>query len=237
VAAGGDAAWVERDTIVLAFGGTTCDVIPIAEVPLTMGGAARHNVQNVLGVVALAAAAGLPLDAVRTGLRGFSNTPRDNPGRLNVYHFGGVTVLVDFVHNPHGMDAMAQLAAALPAGRRLLVIGQAGDRRDEDIQAFAQSAWAVRPDRIVLKEMEVYLRGRHLGEASDVLEAEFRRLGAAPESIVRAPSEYDAVRAALAWARDGDLLFLPTHAERERVLALLEALTAAGWRAGDALPA
>jgi cyanophycin synthetase len=236
LAAGGDAAWVERGSIVVAFGGTRCDVMPVAEVPLTMDGAARHNVQNILGVAALATVAGLPMDAIRSAFRRFSNTPRDNPGRLNVYHFGGVTVLVDFVHNPHGMDAMAQLAAALPARRRLLVIGQAGDRRDEDIQAFARSAWAVRPDRIVLKEMEVYLRGRHLGEASDVLEAEFRRLGAAPEAIARAPSEFDAVRDALRWAADGDLLFLPTHAERERVLHLLDQLQAAAWRPGTDLP-
>ena len=237
VAAGGDAAWVEHGAIVASFAGTRCEVLPVADVPLTMGGAARHNVQNVLGVTALALAAGLPLAAIRHGLRGFGNTPRDNPGRLNVYRLGGVTVLVDFVHNPHGMDAMAQLAAALPARRRLVVLGQAGDRDDESIRAFARSAWAVRPDRIVLKEMEVYLRGRHLGEASDVLEAEFRRLGAPATSIARAQSEYEAVRAALEWAQDGDLLFLPTHAERERVLGLLDGLALAGWRAGDPVPA
>jgi cyanophycin synthetase len=235
--AGGDAAWVERGTIMLSFAGTSCDVMPVADVPLTMRGAARHNVQNALGVVALAAVAGLPLDAIRAGLAGFTNTPHHNPGRLNVYHLGGVTVLVDFVHNPHGMDAMAQLAAALPARRRLVVLGQAGDRDDDALRAFARSAWAVRPNRIVLKEMESFLRGRPLGEASDVLAAEFLRLGAAPESIERTTSELDAVHAALAWAQEGDLLFLPTHAERERVLGLLDTLEAAGWRPGQAPPA
>jgi len=193
-------------------------------------------VQNVLGVVALAAVAGLPLDAIRAGLRTFSNSPADNPGRLNVYRFGDVTVLVDFVHNPHGMDAMAQLAAALPARRRLVVLGQAGDRDDDALRAFARSTWAMRPDRIVLKEMEAYLRGRAVGEASGVMEAEFRALGAPADRVTHAPSEYDAVRDALAWARDGDLLLLPTHAERERVLLLLDRLQAAGWQPGTDLP-
>jgi len=234
--AGGDAAWVERGTIMLSFAGTSCDVLPVADVPLTMRGAARHNVQNVLGVVALAAVAGLPLDAIRAGLRTFSNSPADNPGRLNVYRFGDVTVLVDFVHNPHGMDAMAQLAAALPARRRLVVLGQAGDRDDDALRAFARSTWAMRPDRIVLKEMEAYLRGRAVGEASGVMEAEFRALGAPADRVTHAPSEYDAVRDALAWARDGDLLLLPTHAERERVLLLLDRLQAAGWQPGTDLP-
>lgn len=236
LAAGGDAAWVEHGMLVLHVGEMRCDVMPITDVPLALGGAARHNVQNALGVAALAAVAGLPVEAIRAGLGGFSNTPRDNPGRLNVYRFGGVTALVDFVHNPHGMDAMAQLAAALPARRRLVVLGQAGDRDDDALRAFARSTWAMQPDRIVLKEMESFLRGRALGEASGVMEREFRSLGAAPENIVHAPSEYDAVRMALAWAEDGDLLFLPTHAERARVLELLDRLHASDWRPGDALP-
>jgi hypothetical protein len=50
--------------------------------------------------------------------------------------------------------------------------------------------------------------------------------------ISRAPSEYDAVLAALAWARPDDLLVLPVHAERERVLALLDRLEREGWAPG-----
>ena len=236
LATGGDAAWVEHGTLVLQVGGTRCDVMAIADIPVTLAGAARHNVQNALGVAALASVAGLPVEAIRAGLGGFGNTPHDNPGRLNVYRFGGVTALVDFVHNPHGMDAMAQLAGSLPARRRLVVLGQAGDRDDEAIRAFARSAWAMRPDRIVLKEMELFRRGREVGEASGLMEAELRRLGAAPERITHAPSEYDAVRAALAWAEDGDLLLLATHAERERVLQLMHRLEAAAWVAGHAVP-
>ncbi|HEX5635095.1 MAG TPA: Mur ligase family protein, partial [Gemmatimonadales bacterium] len=198
--AGGDACCVVDGVIVLLLGGTRIPVMPVSDIPVTMGGAARHNVSNALGVAALAAVAGLPIDAIRAGLAGFRNSPHDNPGRLNVYRLGGATVLVDFAHNPHGMAAMAELAAALPARRRLLVIGQAGDRDDAALRALARSAWALRPDRIVLKEMEVYLRGRSLGEASDVMAAEFLALGAAPDALVRTSSEYDAVREALAWA-------------------------------------
>ena len=237
LAAGGDAAWVERDMLVLQVGGTRCDVMAIADIPLTLGGMARHNVQNALGVAALACVAGLPLEAIRTGLGGFGTTPDDNPGRLNVYRFGGVTVLVDFVHNPHGMHAMAQLAASLPARRRLVVLGQAGDRDDEALRAFARSTWAMRPDHVVLKEMEAFRRGRAPGEANRLMEDELRRLGATPDRIEHAPSEYDAVRAALGWAKDGDLLLLPTHAERERVLQLMQRLQAAGWAAGQPVPA
>ncbi len=53
---------------------------------------------------------------------------------------------------------------------------------------------------------------------------EFLRLGAASESITGTDSEFEAVRAALAWARPGDLLILPLHAERDRCLAFLDRL-------------
>jgi hypothetical protein len=51
-------------------------------------------------------------------------------------------------------------------------------------------------------------------------------------------SEVDAVRAALAWARPGDVLVLPVHARtaRNEVAALLERMRRAGWCAGQALP-
>ena len=235
-ATGGDACWVEDGMIVLAQGGTRTEVLPVADAPMTIGGAARHNIYNALGAVALAAVAGLPLDAIRAGLRQFHGTSHDNPGRLNLYQLGGATAIVDFAHNPHGMDALIALARALPAARRLVILGQAGDRDDDAIRQLARSAWALRPDRVLLKEMEHYLRGRQPGEASDLLAAELQALGADPASVERHPTELLAVRAALAWARPGDLLVLPTHAERGRVIALLERLYAQDWRPGTPLP-
>lgn len=235
-AAGGDAGWVEGGMIVLERAGVRTEVLRVAEAPITIGGAARHNVYNVLGAVALAAVAGLPLEAIRAGLRQFHGTSHDNPGRLNLYQLGGATAIVDFAHNPHGMDALIELARALPAARRLVILGQAGDRDDQAIRQLARSAWALRPDRVLLKEMEHYLRGRQPGEASELLAAELRALGADPATIEHHPTELQAVRAALAWARPGDLLVLPTHAERGRVIALLERLYAGAWRPGTPLP-
>ncbi len=236
LAAGGAGCWVEQGAVMLALGESRGTVLPLAEIPLTLDGAARHNVYNVLGAVGLAASARLPLDAIRRGLARFVGTARDNPGRQNLYRLGGVTVVVDFAHNPHGMDAMVDLAAALPATRRLVVLGQAGDRDDDALRQLADSAWRLRPDRIVLKEMEHYRRGRPPGEISDVMAQEFLRLGAPGTSIVRMDSELEAVREALRWARRGDLLLLPTHAERSRVLGLLDLLEQRQWQPGDALP-
>ncbi len=221
---GGQAAMLEGDQLLLAHARQRVPLATLSEVPITLGGAARHNVANALGTAALAAAVGVPPEEITQGLRSFGGGPGENPGRLNVFSFGGVTAVVDFAHNPHGMAALVASTAQLPAKRRLIILGQAGDRDDHAIREFARSAWPFAPDRIVLKEMADYRRGRAPGEITGLMKAEFLRLGAPPETITEADSEFDAVHVALAWARPGDLLLLPVHSERDRVLALLEGL-------------
>ncbi len=237
VATGGRAVWVENGEIRVAgwnaSGSGSASIARVDEIPITMKGVARHNVANALGVTAAALALGVEPAMILRGLLRFSGSSMENPGRLNLFDLGGVSALADFAHNPHGMDALVRMANALPATRRLLVLGQAGDRDDAAIQEFARSAWAFRPNRIVLKEMEPYRRGRPVGEVTEVMRREFIRLGVNPASIVGEPSEYDALLAALRWAQAGDVLLLPLHAERERGLDLLDRLQRIGWKPGD----
>ncbi|HTO73230.1 MAG TPA: Mur ligase family protein [Gemmatimonadales bacterium] len=233
-ATGGAAVWLDGDALVASGPGQPARFITrLDEVPITLGGAARHNVSNAIGVVALALGLGVEPRAIASGLARFQGSPAENPGRLNVFQLNGVTAVADFAHNPHGMDALVRMAQALPATRRLLVLGQAGDRDNAAIADLTRSAWAFRPDRIILKEMEYYRRGRPVGEVTGLMREEFIRLGASPASISGAASEFEALLEALRWARRGDLLLLPLHAERERGLALLERLRKDGWQPGD----
>jgi UDP-N-acetylmuramyl tripeptide synthase len=217
----GVAAWVEEGRIVLARGGAVVPLTPVEDIPATFGGLARHNVANALAAALLAVALGVPDDAIVRGLRTFASGPEENPGRANLLSVGGVRVLVDFAHNPHGMEALVAFARALPASRRLVVIGQAGDRDDEAVRAMARAAWGLAPDVVVIKEMAAFLRGREPGEIPKILDDELRRQGASPSQIVHAASEVDAVERALAWAKDGDLLVLPTHSNRHEVTELI----------------
>jgi UDP-N-acetylmuramyl tripeptide synthase len=235
VAAGGTAAMLAGDELVIACGPERSSVARVDEIPATLGGAARHNVMNALAAVGVAAALELPLAAIRTGLTSFQGDHKDNPGRLNVFELGGVRCVVDFAHNPHGLEAVFDVLARIPAERRGLVLGQAGDRDDESIGALARTAWSARPDRIVIKEMPEFLRGREPGEVPELLAAELRRAGAPPAAVVQAPSEHEAVRDLLRWSRAGDVLVLLSHAERAAAFELLEELQARGWTPGDEL--
>ena len=167
----------------------------------------------------------------------FGADEADNPGRGVYREIGGVKVLVDFAHNPHGVAAIANLVATIPATRRLVLLGQAGDRTDAEIKALAAAVWSMRPDRIVIKEMESYLRGREPGEIPALLP----RRALPPRRHRPTPSPSRTARpqpsAAPSPGREqGDLLVLLSHAARARTLAFLDRLVAAEWRCGTSLP-
>jgi UDP-N-acetylmuramyl tripeptide synthase len=125
----------------------------------------------------------------------------------------------------------------MPAKRRLVILGQAGNRGDEQLRALARAAWGVIPfDRVIIKEMSTMLRGRQPGEIPAILTDELSRLGVPSDRVEVAPSELEAVHRAFAWARAGDLLVCPVHIEKKGVLAWLKQLTDAGWVGGMPLP-
>ncbi len=236
-ATGGETAVLEGSELVVLGRDQRREVIArLDEVPMTLGGAARHNVANALGAILIARRLGLSVRAIRQGLRGFDSSAEENPGRLNRFQFGGVTAIVDFAHNPHGVEALMEMAAALPAERRLVVIGQAGDRDEESILELPRMVWKTRPDLVIVKELAKYLRGRELGEIPAMMEAELRRLGAPESAIEHADSELEAIEKALTWARDGDLLLLIAHEERQAVLDRMAQLRRLGWQPGRELP-
>jgi UDP-N-acetylmuramyl tripeptide synthase len=188
------------------------------ELPIALGGAARHNIANALGAAAAATQLGLGDGAIHAALASFGHHPSDNPGRLDCHLVGGVRVLVDFAHNPHGLAALLTTARGLAPRRLLVVLGQAGDRDDEAIRDLARTAWRFTPERIVLKALRDYQRGRADGEVESLLEEELVRLGAAPDAIVRAAGELEALRSALEWARPGDVVLQLVHSHRDEVL-------------------
>lgn len=235
--AGGQTAFVREGAVWLARGTEARRVASLDAIPITLGGAARHNVANALAASLLGTLVGLDDAAIAEGLGALTNSPTGNWGRLNTFEFGTLRVFVDFAHNPHGIHALMEMAGALPARRRLVTIGQAGDRDDHAILELARNAWAGRPDRILVKEMPKHLRGRAPGAVSGMLLAELKLLGARDDQVELTEAELPAVRTALEWAREGDLLLLTVHADRDSVLRYLQQLDSAGWRPGTPLPA
>ncbi|HEX6434176.1 MAG TPA: Mur ligase family protein, partial [Gemmatimonadales bacterium] len=237
LAAGGTAVVVDNDQVVLAVGPQRTTLASVREIPMTFRGTAVHNVANAIAGAAAASALGIAPETIAATLRSFGRGLDDNPGRANLLELGGAHILLDFAHNPHGMSALVDVARTLPADRRLVLVGQAGDRNDEAIRALARAAWELQPDHVVVKDMEGYLRGRKPGEVPTLLADEFSRLGLPEESLSRPGAEISSVRRALEWARPGDLLVLAVHEDRRAVIDLFDQLTATDWQAGEPLTA
>lgn len=237
VARGGAAATVRDGHLRLHLAGRWHDLGAVADMPLTLNGVAPYNVANIAGASVLAAVMGVPIDAIRTTLLHFGAARTDNPGRLQLSRFGSMTVFVDYAHNPDGLAALCRAAASLPAKRRLLVLGQAGNRDDAQLRALVRAAWDVTPfDHVIIKELPTMLRGRPLGQVPRIFADELRQLGVADARVDVAPGEFDAITRAMAWAREGDVLVCPVHVEKGAVLELMSRLGAAGWQPGTPLP-
>lgn len=213
--------------IVIAEGKETTTLMRIDEVPITFGGAADYNVQNVLGVVAAAVALGIPRDAIVRGLGAFDM--KDNPGRGQLYTVGGVRVLVDFGHNPEGVRAVMQLVARLRErgssgrGRLIVVTGSPGDRPDREIEEIARVIQEARPDRVLVRELADYLRGRQAGDVPAVFRRAFLSAGLPESAFGMADSEIDALERSLESAMPGDVVVVLVHLDEAAVKEFLDA--------------
>ena len=215
------------------------DLGAIAAMPLSFNGAARYNIANIAAAALAAHALGLAPALLCEVLARFGSAREDNPGRLQHWSLGGVSVFVDYAHNPDGLRGLLDVATQVRSGRLGLVLGQAGNREDAEFRELAAVAAGFRPDLIVLKEIGDMLRGRGRGEVPEILREELARQGLGARQVGERLDEYEAVREMLAWARSGDTLVLPVHgsAVKLKVDALLDTLQACGWDAGTPLPA
>ncbi len=216
----------EGELIVLRLGSRTMPVLYTHLIPATFGGRARMNVANALAAAAAAWAAGAHLHDIRQGLRTFSTSFFQAPGRLNLLDVAGVRVVIDYCHNVDGMRQLADFVGRMMiepqtkagrigasgngkrSGRAIGVIGIPGDRRDEDQREYGALA-AGAFDEVIVRE-DKNLRGRPPGEtAANVIEGV---RGARTAGVARARradkilEETAAVRTALRRAVPGDLV-------------------------------
>lgn len=164
--AGGAGYFVRDGWLVECSAGVEYTITRLEEVPLTMGGRARFQVENVLAAAAAARALGVTREQVATGLATFGQV--HNSGRANLYAHGRGFVFVDYGHNEAALRAAGELLATWD-GPLVGVVGAPGDRTDELIKNAAHAAAGAFP-RVVLRE-DSDLRGRAPGEVAGIMRA------------------------------------------------------------------
>ena len=196
-------------------------VAAVADVPITFEGRALYNVRNCLTALGLAKALGVDDGAVAEGLRAFQSDPETNPGRGNAFDVHGAQVLVDFAHNEHGLSALVELIQQTPATRRLVLMGQAGDRADEEVVGLTKAAARLKADRYVLVDMPDYFRGKEPGVVPAFINQVLLAEGIPKSAIVFEEDPISGTRYALDWAQPGDFLLLLSLTQREACITLI----------------
>jgi UDP-N-acetylmuramoyl-L-alanyl-D-glutamate--2,6-diaminopimelate ligase len=169
---------------------------PAGEVEFTLGLLGDFNVRNATTATAMLATAGVD---VAVALPGFADA--FVPGRMQRVDLGpgAPGVVVDFAHTP---ESVAAALAALPAGRRIAVLGCGGDRDQAKrgpmgAAAADGAAVVVVTDDNPRSEDPGAIRAEVLAGARAAAEASGAK-------VIEAGDRSAAIRTALAHARPGD---------------------------------
>ena len=204
---------------VLQAGTDALPVVPVADVPMTLAGLSRVNVENVLAVTSAALALGFTAEQVAAGLIGFQPAA-NNPGRMNIWTVivpnGSASVVVDLAHNEAGLEALLEIMNGIrPAGARLLLgVGTAGDRGDEVFVRLGELA-GLGADIVEIAHKSEYLRGRPMTELGDLIREGAAHAGT--EIAAEHADELSCLKSLVGQARDGDVVAIMAHQDRAEI--------------------
>ncbi len=167
IAKGGLAAVLENGFISLFKNSYKIRIDRVADIPLTFGGRARFNIENVLAATLAAYVSHVPVDDIKTALRTFIPSPAKTPGRMNLFKFPNFEVLVDYAHNPAGLKAIGDFLQSGFTTRKVGIIAGVGDRRDEDTEELGRMAGEIFDEIIIRQDRDS--RGKNSDEINDLL--------------------------------------------------------------------
>ena len=166
-AKGGLAAVYEHGYITLIKGGWRIRVEKVENIPITFNGMAEFNVQNVMAATLAAYVRDFKIEDIKLALQTFVPGAAQTPGRMNMFHFKNYTVMLDYAHNTHGMQALGKMVKAVDAPYKVGIVAGVGDRRDEDLRALGEESAKIFDEVIIRQDRN--MRGRTEQEIIDLI--------------------------------------------------------------------
>ncbi len=220
--AGGYAAVFENGYITIMKGTWKIRVIKVAEVPITYGGKALHNVMNCLpAVLSTYFWRNIEIDDIKLALQTFIPSATQTPGRLNMFQFKQFKFLVDFAHNPAGLELLCDFVSKMEGEPKVGIISGTGDRRDEDIKELGRISGRYF-DEIIIR-CDKNLRGRTAEEIVGLLLEGITETKPNDIPIVTIYNEKEAIMHAYNTAKPGSLITIMCDVVAE-ALDLIKAL-------------
>ncbi|WP_266205312.1 cyanophycin synthetase [Pontibacter kalidii] len=214
IAKGGLAAVFENGYISIFKNSYKIRIDRVADVPLTFGGKARFNIENILAAALAGYISHFEIHDIKTSLRTFIPSPSKTPGRMNLFKFPTFDVLVDYAHNVGGLKAIGDYMNALDVTKKVGIVAAVGDRRQEDFYEIGRVSGEIFDEIIV--RLDADLRGR---TADEILGPVLKGIeDVAPEKQVhQIPQEMRAIAFALERAEPGALIAIFTEDVHESV--------------------
>ena len=165
---GGISAVFENGYVSILKGNWKIRIEKVTEIPLTYGGKAIHNIMNTLpAILSSYIFRNIKVEDIRLALQTFIPSPVQTPGRLNLFQFKNFQFLVDFAHNPAGLQLLCDFVSKMDGSTKIGIISGTGDRRDDDIRELGRIS-ARHFDEIIIRQ-DKNLRGRTAEEIVELL--------------------------------------------------------------------
>ena len=107
------------------------------------------------------------IEDIKLALQTFIPSVSQTPGRLNMFDFKKFKFLVDFAHNPAGLEYLCDFVSKMDGEPKVGIISGTGDRRDDDIRELGRIS-GKHFDEIIIRQ-DKHLRGRTAASIVDLL--------------------------------------------------------------------
>lgn len=164
---GGVAAIYENGFVTIKKGDWKIRIEKVTHIPITFNGTVSFMTQNVLAASLSAFVWGFKIQDIRLSLETFIPSAAQTPGRMNLFDFKDFRVLVDFAHNPDGLNGIKEFLSTLDVTHHTGIISGTGDRRDEDLREIGRISGSMFNNVIICQEK--YMRGRRQQNIIDLL--------------------------------------------------------------------
>jgi cyanophycin synthetase len=171
---GGIAAVYENGFITIKKGDWKIRIEKVTHVPITFNGTVSFMTQNALAASLATFVWGFKIEDIRLSLETFIPSAAQTPGRMNIFEFKNFKVMIDFAHNPDGLNGIKDFLSTLDVTHHTGIISGTGDRRDDDLREIGRISARMFDDIIICQEK--YLRGRTYQNIIELLQEGIREV-------------------------------------------------------------
>lgn len=159
--------YLENEDIIIINQNKKYVLCNINEVPITMNGMLKFNIENILAATSALVAMKVDYCMIKNGITTYLLNSKKNSGRFNCYNVNGVNVILDYGHNTDGYIAVLSSVKKMSSKRIFGIVGIPGDRLNKSAEEIGCIS-AKYFDYIIVKE-DKDLRGRKQGEIANLI--------------------------------------------------------------------